>query len=198
MNHRPSRNNFVFEALFMCIGVGCLSIPVQAQDKDAPIESPEKSTDVQVEEKVEVDSSLIDLDGIFTYPKSHFKNVIGDGKDPFFPESKRRKEQAEEIEISGGQKNFTIDISTSSTRLQGINWSRSNPIALINGVTFSEGETRLIRLYSKDEGDKSILGFFDQQVPIKCIKISKTAVLIKFTDRDEFKVIELPEEIRTH
>lgn len=151
-------------------------------------ESSTSSSELDGPVSAPIDGSIVDksngqlsIGDFFSFPKSQFTNQQDKGTDPFFPHSKRRIKKEEKIEIKGPKNRFDFSNVATSIQLQGINWSKSKPIALINGVTFSEGETRLIKLFGK-------------QSPVRCLKILRTAVLVKFIDHDEYKVLKLREE----
>ncbi len=157
--------------LIMSIGLGA-QVEAQAQTDAAAADSGDGTSDEFLE---------VNLKDFFEFQDINFVNEIGRGKDPFFPESKRRKVQQESIEIKGEKSLLDLTYASSSLALQGINWAPESPLALINGVTFSENESRNIKM-------------FNREVPIRCMRISRTAVLIKFVDQNEFRILELKKE----
>lgn len=159
--------------LYVGLLVAVMPVMVSAQ-KGEPQETSEAD---QATEEIN-----INLDSFFQVPPSSFTNEIGNGKDPFFPDSKRRKEQKAKVEISGDKPQIDLMNAARSVTLQGVNWNPNSPLALINGKTFREQETHSLNIFGKP-------------VAVRCIKIRRTAVLIKFVDQDEYKVLELKKEV---
>lgn len=170
------KTNKEIRHIYLFVGMLMAAMPamVSAQE-DTPQEVAETE---QSPEEIK-----IKLDDFFQIPPSSFTNEIGNGKDPFFPDSKRRKEQKAVVEIKEGEAPVLDLLNASrSVTLQGVNWNPNSPLALINGKTFREQETHSLNLFGKP-------------VAIRCVKIRRTAVLIKFVDQDEYKVLELKKEV---
>lgn len=96
-------------------------------------------------------------------PRSVFLDEPQKGRDPFFPDSVRR-----------GVVNTTTNVASSPSAqprfldqlsLKGISLGRGRALAIINSVTFSEGEKAEIKLDN-------------QKVLVRCAKIKENSVIV--------------------
>jgi len=94
-------------------------------------------------------------------PLSVFVSEPSGGKDPFFPLSRRRLNPGD----AGPLSTQASGAGTSLLTLKGISMNRQLKLALINNVTFAEGEKASVRVGN-------------QSVSVKCVEIRKDSVLL--------------------
>ena len=114
-------------------------------------------------------------------PKSIFVTNDVAGKDPFFPNSERRKLT---VDPNGGQGEKTPKpVGAGALRLLGITTdSAGKRIALINNLTFAKGEELEVRA----EGGK---------LKLRCIEIREKSVVVAIVGQSEQHELVLPEKI---
>lgn len=160
----------------------CLSMSYSwAQDKKSEVGSP---ASVQDADQTLLDEPVLEnlkLEDFFVISRATFINELGNGIDPFFPTSNRRRKVVEAMEIQVDRPALDLSAAVKTIVLQGISWKPSNPVALINGVPFVENESRAINVDGRS-------------VMIRCMKIRPTAALIKFIDHNEYKILEMKQE----
>ena len=112
-------------------------------------------------------------------PASVFADDL-QGKDPFFPDSVRRLQT---IAHSSGTNSATRALTiTTRLILKGISGSKTQPMALINNSTFSEGEAGEVRSGA-------------QYVKIRCREIRDRSVLVEIDGTGEVRELKLREGI---
>jgi len=115
-------------------------------------------------------------------PKSIFVTNDATGKDPFFPNSVRRKLAVEPDPDSSG-KTPKPPVGPGALRLLGITTdSEGKRIALINNLTFAKGEVLEVRA----EGGK---------LKLRCIEIREKSVVVAVEGQSEQHELVLPEKI---
>jgi hypothetical protein len=110
-------------------------------------------------------------------PKSMFVDAPEKGKDPFFPNSSRRLEALPRITSA------TNNVPETSTlfnllQLKGMSGTRGHPLAIINGITLSTGETGEIRC------GRHLL-------KVRCREIRESSVLIELEGVGETRELKL-------
>lgn len=152
-----------------------------AQNKNSDGGSPTILGEVDPVPMAEPGLENLKLEDFFVFSKVTFINELGNGIDPFFPSSNRRKKAAQAVEIQDERPALDLSAAVKTIVLQGISWKPSNPVALINGVPFVENESRAINVNGR-------------LVTIRCMKIRPTAALIKFIEQNEYKILEMKQE----
>ena len=108
-------------------------------------------------------------------PRAVFADDPQTGKDPFFPESRRRWR-----EVTPGGPNALAQPTglLSQLVLKGISYSKGHRLALINNVTFAAGE-------------KADLKINDQRVLVRCLDIRDRSVLVTIEGAKETRELQL-------
>jgi len=115
-------------------------------------------------------------------PKSIFVTNDATGKDPFFPNSVRRKLAVEPEPDSSGN-TPKPPVGPGALRLLGITTdSEGKRIALINNLTFAKGEVLEVRA----EGGR---------LKLRCIEIREKSVVVAVEGQSEQHELVLPEKI---
>jgi hypothetical protein len=114
-------------------------------------------------------------------PQSVFVTNAATGKDPFFPNSARLKQRAPSDSGQGEKKPGSV--SPGALRLLGITKdSAGRRIALINNLTFAEGEVLEVRA----EGAK---------LRLRCVEIREKSVVVAVDGQSEQQELVLPEKV---
>ena len=92
--------------------------------------------------------------------KSVFVDDPNFGKDPFFPESKRRQPKAPVADP------VPIVQPVDGLELKGLSGAEPHRLAIINNRTFATGEEHPVRVH-------------DQRIPVKCLEIRDNSVVVK-------------------
>jgi hypothetical protein len=106
-------------------------------------------------------------------PKSLFENKGSSIRDPFFPQSTRAP-YAQQKQDPKGTAAPKLEVKLA---LKGI----SGGVALINNGTFSEGESRMVKVPGG-------------QIRIRCVKINERSVLINVDDSNEQTELRLQDK----
>jgi hypothetical protein len=93
-------------------------------------------------------------------PKSEFVDDPGNGKDPFFPKSTRRKVVVRTPDAAPPDPTVPDFV-----RLQGISFAAGRKLAIINNYTLGEGEEFTLKING-------------QPVKIQCIEIKEKSVIV--------------------
>jgi hypothetical protein len=93
-------------------------------------------------------------------PKSEFLDDPGNGKDPFFPKSTRRKVVVRTPDAAPPDPTVPDFV-----RLQGISFSAGRKLAIINNYTLGEGEEFTFKVNG-------------QPIKIQCIEIKEKSVIV--------------------
>ncbi len=111
-------------------------------------------------------------------PKAVFSDELLTGRDPFFPDSQRRRPQAQVSQVTAvAQPSSWL----AQFQLKGIAWNKDRRLALINNATLAEGE----------KGPVKVNG---QSIIIQCIEIRERSVLISIEGVKEVKEIRFSKE----
>jgi len=94
-------------------------------------------------------------------PKSEFVDDPGNGKDPFFPRSSRRKVVVRTVETAPPDPTVPSFI-----KLKGISSAQGRKLAIINNYTLGEGEERELKVNG-------------QILKLRCIEIKEKSVIIE-------------------
>jgi hypothetical protein len=94
-------------------------------------------------------------------PKSEFVDDPGNGKDPFFPRSTRRKAVVKTLDTAPPDPTVPSFIT-----LRGLSFSQGRKLAIINNYTLGEGEEFSLKVNG-------------QVLKIKCIEIKEKSVIIE-------------------
>lgn len=115
-------------------------------------------------------------------PKSIFVTNDATGRDPFFPNSDRiRQKVTPDPDLSG--KTPKPPVTAGALRLLGITTDPAGKrIALINNMTFAQGEEHDVRA----EGGK---------LKLKCVEIREKSVVVAIVGQNEQHELVLPERI---
>jgi hypothetical protein len=112
------------------------------------------------------------------------------GRDPFFPNTTRRRSQQPTGETAE-QEQQPILVASDYLKLTGIRPHRSRPLALINKSTFSPGESGEVQIaIPKPAGPTEI-----RKVLIRCLEIRSTSVVISIEGElgtKELRIAERP------
>ena len=112
-------------------------------------------------------------------PKSIFVTNEVAGKDPFFPNSERRKVT---VDPTGGQKT-PKPVGAGALFLRGITTDSSGKrIALINNLTFAKDEVLDVRVG-------------DGKLKLRCVEIREKSVVVEIVGESEQRELKLPEKI---
>jgi hypothetical protein len=112
-------------------------------------------------------------------PKAIFADELLVGRDPFFPESSRRRPQFHEN--PGSSVNPSSGI-LNQIMLKGISRDKDRKLVLINNATIAEGEKAQIRINN------------GQTVTIQCLEIRERSVLISIEGAKEAKEIRFAKD----
>jgi hypothetical protein len=115
-------------------------------------------------------------------PKSVFVNDISVGRDPFFPNSTRRKDSMPRVAAVATNTTPT-PVITVDLRLKGIAGTKEQRLALINSVTMAQGETADIKCAG------------GQIVKIRCREIRDHSVLVELVAIGEVRELKLREGV---
>jgi hypothetical protein len=115
-------------------------------------------------------------------PRATFEDNPQRGKDPFFPDSKRRLQMI--VPVAAASTNTALRPAPVATQLylKGISGSKAQPLALINNATVAPGENADIRC----DG---------QAIRLRCIEIRDRSVLIEIVSTGEIRELKLREGI---
>jgi hypothetical protein len=105
-------------------------------------------------------------------PRSVFVDVVGQGKDPFFPQSTRRSQPGKGTAVVSAPAVIELLV------LKGITGTKNRRFAIINNEVFGVGE----------EHDLTLAG---QRLNLRCEQINETSVVVSIkgqTDRKELKL----------
>ena len=108
-------------------------------------------------------------------PKAVFADDSPTGKDPFFPDSRRR------VRASSLAGTNTVAQSSgllSQLVLKGISRAKGRPLALINTLTLSPGEQGGLKLG-------------DQKVQVRCLEIRDRSVIVTLEGTKETRELDL-------
>jgi hypothetical protein len=111
-------------------------------------------------------------------PKSLFVNDPETGKDPFFPLSVRRKETMAHVTAVTTNAAPPTSALFNLLKLKGISGTKNQPLALINGTTFSVGEAAEIKCGG-------------QILKIRCVEIREDSILIELPCGGEVRELKL-------
>jgi hypothetical protein len=116
-----------------------------------------------------------------TAPKAVFLDSPENGKDPFFPHSSRRVYVPTKAVTTGSQ------VSDSSAlfnllQLKGISGTKTEPLAIINSATISEGEVADIRCGAR-------------MLKVRCHEIRSSSVIIELDGLGETRELKLRDNI---
>ncbi len=102
------------------------------------------------------------------FPISVFSNQIGQGKDPFFPESTRRQlKSTPKTSKSGSDKKANEpDLSKPDLSLFKVKGIIGGSIALINGRTFEKGESAAVKTSAGE-------------IDIECVQVTRDSVEVR-------------------
>jgi len=119
--------------------------------------------------------------GTAAVPKSVFADDPAKGKDPFFPDSIRRKEALPPVT---SPTNAMPESATlfSHLQLKGISGSRDRRLAIINTATLAVGETADIRCAGR-------------AVKVRCREIRESSVVVEIVGLGETREIRLRHNI---
>lgn len=108
-------------------------------------------------------------------PSAVFADDPQTGKDPFFPESRRRWR-----EVTPGGTNALAQPTglLGQLVLKGISYTKGHRLALINNVTFAAGE-------------KADLKINDQKVQVRCLDIRDRSALVTIEGTKETRELQL-------
>jgi hypothetical protein len=109
-------------------------------------------------------------------PRSVFTDDPQNGKDPFFPDSTRRLKQ-----IATASNAAPASVAGQLT-LKGIAGTKARPLALINNLTFSAGESGEVKCAQ-------------QHVRIRCREIRDRSVIVEISTTGEVMELKLREGI---
>jgi hypothetical protein len=113
-------------------------------------------------------------------PQSTFVDKQDAGKDPFFPNSARRRETIARVVPTNNVPQMSALLSKLS--LKGISGIKGQPLALINNSTIAEGELAEIRCGQ-------------QLVKVRCLEIRDSSVLVELYGTSETRELKLREGI---
>jgi hypothetical protein len=113
-------------------------------------------------------------------PQSVFFDKHDSGRDPFFPNSVRRREVIARVLPTNNVPPMSTILGKLS--LKGISGTRGQPLALINNSTIAEGELAEVRC--------------DQRlVKVRCLEIRERSVLVELYGTSETRELKLREGI---
>jgi hypothetical protein len=112
-------------------------------------------------------------------PKAIFADDALGGKDPFFPDSQRRRPQVQIAPVNTGTPSSG---AWGLLQLKGISRDKDRKLALINNATLAEGEKAPVRLNN------------GQSIMIQCLEIRERAVLISIEGVKEAREIRFARE----
>jgi hypothetical protein len=110
----------------------------------------------------------------FVVPKSVFIDDPDNGKDPFFPDSKRR--------VTGQPADVPVRTGVEALELKGITGPPENRIALINNLTFQSGEVGEVRVPGQTN-----------KFTIQCLDIREKSVVVRIVGQAEEHELFLPD-----
>ena len=108
-------------------------------------------------------------------PKALFADDPQTGRDPFFPDSRRR---VRALPPSASNTVAQATSALSQLTLKGISRSKGRPMALINSLTLSPGEKGGIKLG-------------DQKVQVRCLEIRDRSVIVAIEGTKETAELQL-------
>jgi hypothetical protein len=111
-------------------------------------------------------------------PKAVFVNDALTGKDPFFPDSQRRRAVAS---VGSANLNSPPAVPWAQLVLKGISWDKDHRLAIVNNVTLAEGEKAQVKANG-------------QTLNVQCIEIRERSVLISIEGTKEVKEIRFLKE----
>ena len=112
-------------------------------------------------------------------PRSKFEDNPHSGKDPFYPNSIRRRQML----VRAAATNTPPPVSVGElVALKGISGSKSQPLALINTTTVGLGEATDIKCGN-------------QAIKLRCLEIRDRSVLVEIVATGEIRELKLREGI---
>jgi hypothetical protein len=109
--------------------------------------------------------------------KAVFAPDLPTGKDPFFPETRRRQSAAP----SEAKNAAPLPGPIEQLKLKGVSLANNRRLALINNQTLAEGETARIKVPAGS-------------VDIQCLKIHEHSVRVRIVSTREEKELTLPKD----
>ncbi len=149
-----------------------------AQNGVITVSDEEASPSISIKAIDQSTNNNTSIDSFFSFPRSNFTNKQGFGKDPFFPHSKRREPKKLIPSASIAPSVAPLSVIETEVRLEGISYGQTRRIALINGKTYEQGETKPVTAG-------------ESQVSLKCLLIRKNSVLVKFIDQNQLRVLKI-------
>lgn len=175
---KPIGSSILILVIFAILTISKVDIIAQDSPSRATTEA---GNDVQTTGSASANQSLTsEIDSFFKFPKSQFTNEKNFGVDPFFPHSARRNPKKKLANTENNTPKTSLSKFEKDVKLEGVSFGVTQRIAMINGKTFEEGESKLI----------SVAG---SQIPVRCMIIRKKSVLVKFLDQNHLKVLKIKE-----
>jgi hypothetical protein len=118
--------------------------------------------------------------GVAMIPQSVFVDKQDSGRDPFFPQSVRRRQVITRVVATNQIPQVSAILGQLS--LKGISGTKAQPLALINSSTIAEGELADIRCGR-------------QIVKVRCVEIRDRSVLVELHGTSETRELKLRDGI---